>query len=50
MKLKLDVYPLFMLVGTSVSLATGFGLHNLFRRSEVKIWKKDRMREFPINK
>lgn len=49
MRLKFDksVYPLFFFVGSSLSLATGFGLHNLFNRPEVKIWKKDRSREFP---
>lgn len=49
MKLKVDrsVYPLFMFVGTSLTMATGFALHNLFNRSEVKLYKKHRMKGYP---
>lgn len=49
MQLKIDksVYPLFVFVGTSLTLATGFGLHNLFNRSEVKLFKGERMKGYP---
>ncbi len=45
MKLKFDrsVYPLFLFVGSSLTLGTTFGFYNLFFRPEVKLFKKDRM-------
>lgn len=53
MKLKLDksVYPLFIFVGSSLTLGTTFGFYNLFFRPEVKLFKKDRMEILrkPIN-
>lgn len=47
MKFDKSIYPLFVFMGTSLTMATAFSFHNLFRRPEVHLWKKDRMMEYP---
>ena len=47
LKVEKSVYPLFVFVGSSLTMATGFTFHNLFNRPEVHLWKMDRMTEYP---
>ena len=49
MKVDKTVYPLIVFVSSSVTLATGFSLHNLFNRPEVHLWKHERMENYPKN-
>lgn len=49
MRSKIDksLIPLYLFVGSTLFGGTVFGFHNLFNRSDVKLWKTDRLRGYP---
>lgn len=42
-----SLIPLYFFVGSGLLGGSVFGFHNLFNRSDVKLWKKDRMSGYP---